>query len=63
MPTIDTRHAERSSLFKFLMAKETGDIDSQIAHMMAVMEPEDIVAVTKQFENWKANYKKVKESK
>ena len=59
MPTIDTRHAERSHLFMLFMAKHTGDVDTQIAHAMASMEKDDIEAVTKQFEEWK----KVQEAK
>ena len=53
MPTIDTRHAERSNLFMLLMAKHTGDVDTQIAHAMASMEKDDIEAVKKHFEEWK----------
>ena len=60
---IDTRHAERSNLFMLLMAKHTGDIDSQIAHAMSSMEKEDIEAVKHQFEEWKKTLKPAKTTK
>jgi len=53
MPTIDTRHSEMSKLFMLLLAKHTGDIDTQIAHTKASMEKEDVLAVLEQFEEWK----------
>jgi hypothetical protein len=53
MPTIDTRHAERNYLFMLLMAKYTGEIDTQIAHLQAQMEPEDVKLVKQEFEEWK----------
>jgi hypothetical protein len=57
MPPIDTRHAEKSSLFKLLLAQETGDIATQISHTIAVMEKEDVEAVKAEFEEWKKNRK------
>ena len=53
MPQIDTRHTERSTLFKLLMAEHTGDIRTKIAHMKASMEKEDVQAVYREFEEWK----------
>jgi hypothetical protein len=57
MAQIDTRHAEKNKLFSFLVAKETGDIDLQIAQTRATMEPEDIASVMKEFEEWRKNRK------
>ena len=54
MSTIDTRHAEKNTLFMLLMAKFTGDIDTYITHAESIMEKEDAEAVRQKFEEWKA---------
>ena len=57
MAQTETRHAERGSLFKLLIAKETGDINSQIYAQRATMEKEDVDSVMAEFEEWKKNRK------
>jgi len=57
MAQTETRHAERSSLFKLLLAQETGDIATQISHTKASMEKEDVDSVMAEFEDWKKNRK------
>jgi hypothetical protein len=57
MPQTETRHAEKSKLFSLLLAQETGDIHTQIAHAKASMEKEDIADVIREFEDWKKNRK------
>ncbi|MCL1881727.1 MAG: hypothetical protein FWF76_06070 [Oscillospiraceae bacterium] len=49
----ETRHAEKSSLFKLLLAEYTGDIYTKIAHTKASMEKEDVEDVMNEFEKWK----------
>jgi hypothetical protein len=51
MPQTETRHAEKSKLFSLLLAQETGDIHTQIAHAKASMEKEDIDEVMAIFES------------
>jgi len=54
MPTIDTRHTEKTTLFSLLEAEYTKDIKTQIRRMKASMEPEDVEQVLREFEEWKA---------
>ncbi|MCL1880869.1 MAG: hypothetical protein FWF76_01670 [Oscillospiraceae bacterium] len=53
MAQTETHHAEKSSLFKLLLAEYTGDIYTQIAHTKASMEKEDVEDVMNEFEKWK----------
>jgi hypothetical protein len=54
MAQIDTRHAEKDTLFKLLVAKhDPQNLDLQIANTRASMEQEDIENVLREFEEWK----------
>ncbi|MCL1880954.1 MAG: hypothetical protein FWF76_02115 [Oscillospiraceae bacterium] len=53
MAQTETRHAEKSSLFKLMMTEYTGDVQTQIAHQRSIMEPEDVEIVEKEFNAWK----------
>jgi hypothetical protein len=55
MPQTETRHAEKSTLFKLMVVKYNGDVEMQIAHQRATMEKEDISDVEREFEAWKSN--------
>jgi len=54
MAQTETRHAEKSSLYRLLVAEYSGDVRSQIYQAKAQMEQEDIDAVMKTFEEWKS---------
>jgi hypothetical protein len=56
MAQIDTKHSEKRTLMALLMAKHTGDIDTQIALTRAAMDKEDISDVIAEFEKWKSEY-------
>lgn len=53
MAQIDTRHDERYWLFKLLVARETGDLDTVIEGLMAKMEKTDVTEVEERFTSWK----------
>ncbi|MCL1832695.1 MAG: hypothetical protein FWG45_07305 [Oscillospiraceae bacterium] len=53
MAQTETRHAERTGLYRLLVAEYTGDTRSQIYQTQAHMETEDIEAVKRTFEEWK----------
>jgi hypothetical protein len=59
MAQIDTRHAEKDTLFKLFVAKyDPKNLDLQIANTMATMEDDDVIAVERRFEDWKNSLEK-----
>ena len=53
MAQTETRHAEKSTLFKLMVVEYNGDVQMQIAHQRATMEKDDINDVEREFEAWK----------
>jgi len=58
MAQTETRHAERTSLYRLLMADYTGSAKREISEAIASMEKEDVDAVIQEFERWKNSEKK-----
>jgi hypothetical protein len=52
MAQTETRHAEKSKLFSLYDVKHGGNVDLQIAHTEASMEPADVEEVKERFSQW-----------